>query len=160
MTKDIRVEVLAERPEFAAALGMLRWSEWGAGPGREQPADSVEVTRQEAGHVGLPATFVALEAAELVGGVGLARQDLASWSKVSPWIVGMVVRPNRRRRGVGRMLLTRLEQWAVSLGVDRVWVAAAWSAVDFYRACGWRIEQVIGPPGSDPAVVLVKDATG
>jgi ribosomal protein S18 acetylase RimI-like enzyme len=51
------------------------------------------------------------------------------------------VRSGWRRRGAGRALLSHMENWMHSNGVDIVWVAADNEiAVDFYRACGFASE--------------------
>lgn len=42
-----------------------------------------------------------------------------------------------RRRGVGRALIAAMEAWMVEQGIAEVWVGAASTAVEFYRASGF-----------------------
>jgi RimJ/RimL family protein N-acetyltransferase len=57
---EVRVALLADRPELVAGLAKPRWREWGPEPERPELADWVAVTRREAGRgPGLPVTFVA-----------------------------------------------------------------------------------------------------
>jgi hypothetical protein len=104
---DLRVESLADHPELFEQVGLLRWKQWAYGA--RDPAPFIEVTAKEAGRSGqLPMTLVAIDVAGgAVGAVGLDRVDdelnVAERAGRTPWIVGMVVRAENRRRG-----------WAVS----------------------------------------------
>jgi GNAT superfamily N-acetyltransferase len=138
---DLRVESLADHPELFEQVGLLRWKEWAYGA--RDPAPFIEVTAKEAGRSGqLPMTLVAIDVAGgAVGAVGLDRVDdelnVAEHAGRTPWIVGMVVRAENRKRGVGRQLLESLQDAAASLGHPRTWVATGDEAVGFYQRCGW-----------------------
>lgn len=138
---DLRVESLAEHPELVEQVGLLRWKEWAYGA--QDPAPFIEVTAKEAGRSGeLPMTLVAIDVAgEAAGAAGLDRVDdelsPAERAGRTPWIVGMVVRTENRRRGVGRQLLESLQDVAASLGHPRTWVATGDEAIGFYQRCGW-----------------------
>jgi GNAT superfamily N-acetyltransferase len=54
-----------------------------------------------------------------------------------PCIWGMVVRTDLRRRGIGRLLLQRLERFAAAQGYPAVWVLTGAPAVGYYERCGW-----------------------
>ena len=52
------------------------------------------------------------------------------------------VRQRVRRQGVGRALLAHMEGWMQSNGLTTVWVCGDNQvAVDFYRGCGFTLEQ-------------------
>jgi GNAT superfamily N-acetyltransferase len=126
-------------------VGLLRWKEWAYGA--HDPAPFIEVTAKEAGRSGqLPMTLVAIEVAGgAVGAVGLGPVDdelsAAERADRTPWILGMVVRAENRKRGVGRQLLESLQDVAASLGHARTWVATGDEAVGFYQRCGWAAVQ-------------------
>jgi GNAT superfamily N-acetyltransferase len=109
---DIRVESLADHPGLFEQVGLLRWKEWAYGA--PDPAPFIEITAREAGRSGqLPMTLVAIDVAgSAVGAVGLDRVDdelsAAERAGRTPWIVGMVVRAENRKQGVGRQLLESL----------------------------------------------------
>jgi GNAT superfamily N-acetyltransferase len=130
------VHLLADRPELIASVGALRWREWGRYPEPEDPSWWEATTRQEAGRSCLPVTFVAVDDHDgAVGAVGLGQYDLEERQDVSPWVMGMIVRTDRRGEGVGRALMAELEAWAAADGVAQVWVATG-QAAGFYRRCG------------------------
>ncbi len=108
----VAVRLLADVPHLADAVGDL-----GA-------------TRLAAGRDELPVTFVAVDAA----GTALGAATLGQ----GPRIVDLVVRADMRNRGIGRMLLSRLERFAVGRDLPEIWVSAAAGDVDFFERCGWR----------------------
>lgn len=153
----VTVQLLAEFPQLIPAVGELRWQEWGHEPGREQRQWWVDVTAREAGRDRLPVTWVAIdEQGDALGAVGLGEFDIEERRDRSPWVLGMIVRPDRRGLGVGARLMARLEGWAGSHGYERAWVATGGHAVDFYRKCGWQVHELIEQASGEPAVILTK----
>ena len=153
----VTVQLLADNEQLIAAIGELRWREWGHPP---EPVDLewwVEVTAREAGRDRLPITWVALDArGAALGAVGLGEYDLEDRRDRSPWVYGMIVRPDRRGRGVGSLLLAHLEAWAGSRGYQQVWVATGGQAIDFYRKCGWELSETVERASGEAATVLTK----
>jgi predicted N-acetyltransferase YhbS len=153
------VELLADRPHLVEAVGLMRWQEWGHEPEPESVAWWVGTTTQEAGRDELPITLVAIDQTGVaIGAVGLSEFDIQERRDRSPWIVGMIVRADRRRRGVGRTLLARLEAFADSHHHHRLWVATE-TAAPFYEECGYRPAQVVARLDRPPIDVLTKSFT-
>jgi predicted N-acetyltransferase YhbS len=97
------------------------------------------VTRREAGRESLPVTWVAVgEAGTALGAVALGSSDVPERPDLVPCIWGMVVRSDVRGRGIGRLLLQRLERHARDSGHTAVWVVTGPSAVGYYERCGWQ----------------------
>ena len=72
----------------------------------------------------------------------------------TPWLVGMVVRCDSRRRGVGRTLVSALAATARAHGHDRIWVVTG-EAADYYRACGWDdVQRLVTSKEAQPSTVL------
>ena len=162
--RDIRVESLADHPEFFEQVGVLRWKEWAYGAQDATPF--IEVTVREAGRTGqLPMTLVAIDVAGggAVGAVGLGPVDdglsVAECAGRTPWILGMVVAAESRKLGVGRQLLEHLHDLAASLGHPRTWVATGHEAVGFYQRCGWAaVEHLRLESTGIPATILARPA--
>jgi GNAT superfamily N-acetyltransferase len=135
----VHLDLLADRPDLVEPVGLLRWSEWGKAPEPEDPAWWVDATEREAGRGALPVTYVAVAGdIGLVGAVGLGQFDIPERQDRSPWVLGLVVRPDRRTTGIGRLLLQRLERHALDLGYSDLWVANEGPAVEFYKRCGYK----------------------
>jgi GNAT superfamily N-acetyltransferase len=153
----VTVQLLADNETLIATIGEMRWREWGHAP---EPADLdwwIDVTAREAGRAHLPITWVAIdEHGEALGAVGLGTFDLEERRDRTPWVLGMIVRPDCRGMGIGSLLLAHLETWARSHGYEQVWVANEGPAVIFYRKCGWELSETVERPSGEGVSVLTK----
>lgn len=151
------VALLAEFPASMQAVADIRWREWGHPPESEDPAWWLETTIREAGRVDLPVTFVAHGAAgEVLGAVGLDTYDLDERRETSPWVTGMIVRPDHRGRGVGRALMQCLERWAAERQIPEGWVGTD-LARGFYERCGWTFKEAFASSTGQRMSVLYKE---
>jgi GNAT superfamily N-acetyltransferase len=137
----LSVHLLADHPNLISDVGILKWKEWGYGD--PDPQSWIKVTAAEAGGDRLPITLVAIDSAgRALGAVALGAADPelndGERGDRSPWLLGLVVRQQDRRRGIGGLLVSKLERLAADLGYRQVWVATGGEAVEFYRQCGWR----------------------
>jgi GNAT superfamily N-acetyltransferase len=83
--------------------------------------------------------LVEAEERELIGSVTLAMRGEPEAAK--PVVHWLMVAPRWRRRGVGRLLLSHLEQAAWEEGYREIWLEthAQWkAAVEFYEALGFK----------------------
>ncbi len=152
----VAVQLLADNENLIATIGDLRWREWGRTPEPDDLAWWVNITAREAGRDRMPITWVAVdERGEALGAVGLGEFDIEERRDRSPWVLGMIVRPDRRGMGIGSFLLTHLETWAGSHGYKQVWVANEGPAIGFYRKCGWELSETV-KHASDVVSVLTK----
>lgn len=152
---DITIDLLADHAELIASVGTIRWREWGRPPEPTELTWWLDTTRQEVGREGLPITWVAVDAdGEAVGAVGLLEYDLDERRDRTPWLVGMIVSPEWRGRGIGKALVRSLESWARSRAYRRVWVATGDHAVRFYEKCGWKIAEAVPLASGETAIVL------
>jgi GNAT superfamily N-acetyltransferase len=153
----VTVQLLADNEQLIAAVGEMRWREWGHAPEPEDPDWWVDVTAREAGRDHLPITWVAIdERGSALGAVGLAEFDIEERRDRSPWLVGMIVRPDRRGMGVGSLLVAQLEAWAGAHRYNQIWVATGGPAIDFYRKCGWELSETVEQASGETATVLTR----
>ncbi len=153
----VTVQLLADHERLITAVGQMRRQEWGHPPEPEDRAWWVDVTAREAGRDRLPVTWVALDAqGDALGAVGLADYDIEERRDRSPWLIGMIVRADRRGAGIGGLLVAHLEGWAGAHGYERLWVATGGRAVDFYRKCGWELSETFERAPGDVTTVLTR----
>jgi GNAT superfamily N-acetyltransferase len=151
------VGLLADYPHLVAEVGRMRWREWGRAPEPTDLSFWVSVTGDEAGRISLPISWVAIAGnGQAVGAVGLGKFDIEERRDRSPWVLGMIVDPDQRRRGIGRQLLATLADWAKSRGELQVWVATGGSAVRFYNDCGWDTVETFSRASGEATTVLTK----
>jgi len=153
----VSIKLLADYPHLIAAVGEMRWKEWGHPPEPDSLDWWVNVTMQESGRSKLPVTWVAVDDHnQAVGAVGLAAFDIEERHDRSPWIIGMIVAAHYRSKGIGSQLLATLELFAHQNGYSRIWVGTGGHAIDFYQKCGWRLTEVVERPTGEKVLILGK----
>jgi GNAT superfamily N-acetyltransferase len=157
LSSPVAIHLLADNADLIATIGELRWREWGHAPDPEDLDWWVNVTAREAGRDHVPITWVAIdERGVALGAVGLGEFDIEERRDHSPWVLGMIVRPDRRGLGIGRLLLAHLEAWAEIHGFKQVWVANEGPAISFYRTCGWDLSETVERVSGESVSVLTK----
>jgi GNAT superfamily N-acetyltransferase len=157
MASNFTIHLLADRPDLAGKWAELHWREWGDEPGREELSWWVAAAAQAMQRTQVPLAVIAVGPDdEVLGGIGLHQFDPPELQDRSPWVVGTIVRPDRRGQGIGHALMSRLEAWASGIGIDQVWVATGDPAVRFYQQCGWEpVEQLLTQWG-EMSTILTK----
>jgi N-acetylglutamate synthase-like GNAT family acetyltransferase len=134
------VEYLADRPEFLKQLAQLSWKEWqDVYEKRDQTLeDCLKNYRERMNTDRLPLTLVGLHDGLLVGMVSLKFHDMDTRPDLDPWLGGLLVLPEWRKRGVGTMLMHRAVEEARKLNVLRLYLWTH-SAEGLYHKLGWQI---------------------
>jgi predicted N-acetyltransferase YhbS len=134
----ISVEPLANHPEWIRVLARWHFDEWK----HLFPEWTIETVEEElSGHldsIRIPATLVAVENSEPIGSASLIEKDLPGWEHLTPWLASLYVRPDRRRRGIGRMLVRQAVAEARRLGVGILYLFTPGQR-DFYLDLGWNV---------------------
>jgi GNAT superfamily N-acetyltransferase len=133
----IKIATLADAPRLVPQVVEMAWEEWGA-EHADDPRERWlhEAERDSRLHLPTAAGFVAMDGERAVGTVQLHEFEIDAIRDRSPWVCGMVVRPQYRGGGVGKRLLSALEQFAAEHGVPQLWVFTE-HAAEFYERCGW-----------------------
>jgi GNAT superfamily N-acetyltransferase len=153
---SVRIALLADHPDLIPAVGHLRWQDWGHAPEPTELSWWVDITARESGSADLPVTFVAVDATgSAAGAVGLDHFEPPERRDRSPWVMGMIVRPELRGRGIGRLLLGALRARVADDGYERLWVATGDDAVGFYQACGWTVAETFDRPHEKVIVLSI-----
>ncbi len=100
----------------------------------------------------LPLALVALESHQLRGTVCLKIHDMDSRTELSPWLAGLFVAPDHRRRGIGAQLLGAIEDQALALGITSLYLYTP-AAEQFYLAHGWR---TAGAPWNTQTIIIIR----
>ena len=85
-------------------------------------------------------TFVAELQGAVAGFVGCSALDIYESDTPVGWIMALSVAERFRRRGIGRALLSRVEQWCADAGLRDIRVHSGEQRRDahaFYQACGF-----------------------
>lgn len=125
--------LLADRPDAIEALARGYETEWPDWYGRASATgDLAERSR----HTGLPLGVVAFCGGRAIGTCALTAQSGPEPSPLTPWIGGLWVAPDARRRGVASALVAYATDKAREQGFGAVHALTA-EAEEVFRRLGW-----------------------
>jgi GNAT superfamily N-acetyltransferase len=82
-------------------------------------------------------TFVAIEDGQVLGTASLDKEDLPPRPELSPWLVSVYVLPEARARGLGSLLIQKVEDEALKQGYSRIYLHTS-DYQSFYLKRGWK----------------------
>jgi GNAT superfamily N-acetyltransferase len=154
----MQIDYLADHPEFIHALACWHHAEWSY----LRPGDTVEARtnrlRAACGRGEIPTVFVAFSHGTLIGSAMLIAHDMDTRMDLTPWLAGVFVSPDYRRRGIGSALVGRVIECAAALGVKRLYLYTP-GAEQMYSRLGWSALDRARYRGAD-FVVMSYDLTG
>ena len=116
----MHVDLLARHAETIPLLTDWYLREWEPYYGRHGPGDAKRDLESRCNYDRLPIGLIAIKDGEAVGTAAL---DLDSSTNLTPSVVGLVVRPGQRKKGVATALLVSAEETARHLGFDRLYIS-------------------------------------
>jgi len=136
----MKIEYLADHPEFLRTLAEWQHGEWGY----LRPGDTVEARMARLGGWGerdrIPLTVAAHENGEVLGSASLIPHDMDTRMELTPWLAGVFVAPEQRRRGIGAALVGRIMDEAGRLSVPVLYLYTVHSE-SFYATLGWSLQE-------------------
>lgn len=131
---DIVVHSMAGHPEWITPCADWWHRQWGKHMGYSL-AGSGEAIEGLTVPGGRQAALIALVDGIPAGSVFLVERDLETHSHLSPWLAGLLVLPQFRHLGIGKMLTAAIVAQAATLGYETIYLYS--SIGDFYRPLGW-----------------------
>ena len=136
---SIRIEYLADHPECIPTLATWFYEQWSW---FLPPKSSVETIatkfRTHINRDSPPIALVALDGAELLGTASLRIHDMDILTDLSPWLGGVYVAQCHRKKGIGRQLVSAVEQKALELGYWSIYLFTIDQA-PMYSKLGWEV---------------------
>src|SRR3954467_6328091 len=136
----MRIEYLSDHPEALPTLAQWQHAEWG----HFRPGDTLEKRmvrlRRFSNGDQIPLTVVALDGNEVLGSASLIEHDMATRMELMPWLAGVFVGEQYRRRGIGAELVRRIMAEARGLKVPLLYLYTVHSE-KFYAALGWSLQE-------------------
>ena len=134
------IEYLADHPEFLAILAEWQHAEWG----HLRPGDTLEARtnrlRAEGERGRIPLTVVAHENGKVLGSASLIPHDMETRLELSPWLAGVFVGTDHRRKGIGAQLVRRIMAEAAGLQIPVLYLYTVHSE-NFYASLGWSLQE-------------------
>ena len=116
----------------------------------EQELRSLDLLASDQSH---GVVLVAKADGEPIGTCLLVELEIEPNHDVSPWLAGLFVVPEHRRRGAGAELVRAIEDQARQRGFSRVYLYTT-ETVEFYERLGWSVLDRTNWKGSDTALMV------
>ena len=116
----------------------------------EQELRSLELFASDQSH---GVVLVAKADGEPIGTCLLAESEIEPKHDLSPWLAGLFVVPEHRRKGAGAVLVRTIEDQARQRGFSRLYLYTT-DAVGFYAMLGWSVLDRTNWRGSDTALMV------
>ena len=131
---------MSDHPEALAKLAEWQHAEWGY----LRPGDTLEKRMVRLAGMskrdGIPLTVVGLEENEVLGSASLIEHDMETRMELTPWLAGVFVGEQYRRRGIGAELVRRIMTEGRRLKVPLLYLYTVHSE-KFYAALGWTLQE-------------------
>jgi predicted N-acetyltransferase YhbS len=134
------IEYLADHPSAVPILAEWQHKEWG----HVRPGDTFEKRKARlqsySNRDRIPLSVVALEGNEVLGSASLVAHDMETRMELTPWLAGVFVGEQHRRKGIGAELVRRIMGEAGKLEVPLLYLYTVHSE-KFYAALGWTLRE-------------------
>lgn len=154
----MKIEYLADHPKFLPTLAQWQHGEWG----HLRPGDSVEARmarlQSSIERDRIPLTVAAHENGELLGSASLISHDMETRLELTPWLAGVFLAPEYRRRGIGAALVRRIMAEASALNIALLYLYTVHSET-FYASLGWSLQEHTGYRDQNVAIMTCRPTT-
>jgi GNAT superfamily N-acetyltransferase len=135
-----RIVPIAEHREWVSTIARWHWEEWG----HHDPTGSLQSwtagLAERTSPAGIPTTFVAVDGDQPIGSACLVEHDMSTRPDLSPWLAGVFVVPEQRRRGIGSALVEHAARAAAAFGTRTLFLYTN-GAERVYAQLGWRVRE-------------------
>jgi N-acetylglutamate synthase-like GNAT family acetyltransferase len=133
----VQINYLIDHPEYIPQLGQWLFEQWGAILGEETPAARIKKLKKHVNRNTLPIAWVAHANGQVLGTAALRVHDLEDRTDLTPWLGGVLVGPEFRRRGIGEALCAAVEDAARARGIETLYLFTL-DLKSWYSRLGWR----------------------
>lgn len=132
----ITVDYLKNYPHLVPEISEYFYKEWGyLCPDRDLQGFEHSIReRLNVDHI--PLALVATGNSIFYGTVCLKEFDLYTRKELSPWLAGLYVKAEFRKRGIGRLLIESITGLAGQMGINELFLYTP-NAENYYQRLGW-----------------------
>ena len=133
---SVRISYLVDYPGYMPELAQWLFEQWGAFLGEKTPEARIRKLKAHMSRDQLPIAWVAHANGQLLGTAALRVHDLEGREDLTPWLGGVFVASQFRRRGIGEALCATVEKTAQSRGVQTLYLFTL-DKQEWYSRQGW-----------------------
>ena len=152
MNLEFEIVTIAERPELAPVVADWTYSEWAKRDGYslEQTLEYISASGSP-----IPTTIVLLADGVPIGTSSLVAHDLDERPDFTPWLAGVFVAPEHRRKGYVIPLIQAVKAAAIAASVPTLWLHM--DAKGIYARGGRQEVEVVARRGKPPVTLMRRD---
>jgi GNAT superfamily N-acetyltransferase len=139
--RNVRISYLIDYPEYIPQLAQWLFEEWDAILGEKTPEVRIKKLNAHMNRDQLPIAWIAHANGQLLGTAALRVHDLEGREDLTPWLGGVFVAAQFRRRGIGAALCAIVEDAARSRRIQTLYLFTL-DKQTWYSRQGWK---VLGP---------------
>jgi GNAT superfamily N-acetyltransferase len=133
----MKIEFLKDNPEFINKIAELMFKEWGHLRENSKIDRYLNAINSRLNNTCIPLTIIAKsEKGDLIGFASIVEFDMEINKDLTPWISGVLVIPEYRGKGIGGQIIDRLEQIAIDLGYNKIYLFT-FDKEAFYSNLSW-----------------------
>jgi GNAT superfamily N-acetyltransferase len=148
----MQIGYLVDHQDFIPTLADWHHKEWAYLRTGESLESRTARLRGCCRHRDIPTVVIAFTDSTLLGSAMLIAHDMDTRMELSPWLAGVFVASDQRRRGIGAALVRRVIQEASGLGVQRLYLYTP-GGEQFYARRGWLVVERTSYRGADVVVM-------
>lgn len=133
----MQISYLADHSEFIENLAPAIFEHWRHILTEETLESRVGILRGHMNRDTLPVAWIAHSESKVFGTAALRRHDLHGREDLEPWLGGVFVVEQYRRRGIGEALCSAVENHARKVRVDTLYLFTL-DSQQWYRKLGWK----------------------
>ncbi len=133
--QDVKIEYLCDHPHIILELEKhfkIAWSDYYGPDGVADPLKDIMTLCNKSS---LPIGLIALKGKTFCGSVALRRKS-ASHESLGPWLTSLFVLPELRRAGIGKMLVSAVENLSQKMGYFTIYSRSA-TAKSLFMKNNW-----------------------
>lgn len=136
---NFKIVYLADAPELIDQLAAMFVEEWEPYYGRQGPGDAETDLSDSCNRDKIPLALVALDDdGEVLGTASLKSRSVETHRHLTPWLAALFVVERYRGRGVNAALVAAIEEHALQMGFERIYVGAS-GVTSKMRDAGWTL---------------------
>ena len=136
--RGLRIGYLIDHPEYMPQLAQWLFQEWDVILGEKTPEARIKKLKAHMNRDHLPIAWVAHANGQLLGTAALRVHDLEGREDLTPWLGGVFVGSQFRRRGIGAALCSTVVEAAQSRGVETLYLFTL-DKQEWYSRQGWTV---------------------
>src|SRR5712671_2471880 len=139
--RGVQISYLIEHPEFIPQLAEWQFEEWDSILGEKTLEARIKKLKTHMNRDKLPIAWVAHANGQLLGTAALRVHDLEGREDLTPWLGGVFVASQFRRRALGAALCATVVEAARSRGIQTLYLFTL-DKQGWYLRLGWKL---LGP---------------